>query len=188
MDTDLWLCPSLPTETLKWLSSLPILMQESFWWWQCSDRYITSLSTHLHTPFILFSLSLTSLMLSMDVKQHAYFYAHSTVQELCESRGGRPVLSVLKSLLVSVDVKQYWTLLIHWSQLVPNISTDICGHEALLHHHAHSEHRFPTMYTLAKRGWGEGWVGADIKAYLRWVSVPTHAFVSEGRWGMGGGG
>ena len=26
------LCPSLPTETLKWLSSLPILMRESFWW------------------------------------------------------------------------------------------------------------------------------------------------------------
>ena len=25
-------CPSLSTETLKWLSSLPILMQESFWW------------------------------------------------------------------------------------------------------------------------------------------------------------
>ena len=29
------------------------------------------------------------------------------VQELCESRGGRPELSVLTSLLVSVDVKQY---------------------------------------------------------------------------------
>ena len=27
------------------------------------------------------------------------------VQELCESRGGRPGLSVLRSLLVSVDVK-----------------------------------------------------------------------------------
>ena len=27
-------------ETLKWLSSQPILMQESFWWWQCSDRYM----------------------------------------------------------------------------------------------------------------------------------------------------
>ena len=40
VDTVLWLCPSLPTETLKRLSSLPILMQESFWWWQCSDRYI----------------------------------------------------------------------------------------------------------------------------------------------------
>ena len=34
---------------------------------------------------------------------------HSThiVQELCESRGGRPELSVLTGLLVSVDVKNY---------------------------------------------------------------------------------
>ena len=29
------------------------------------------------------------------------------VQELCESRGGRPGLSVLTSLLASVDVKIY---------------------------------------------------------------------------------
>ena len=29
------------------------------------------------------------------------------VQELCESRGGRPGLSVLTSLLASVDVKLY---------------------------------------------------------------------------------
>ena len=29
------------------------------------------------------------------------------VQELCESRGGRPGLSVLTSLTVSVDVNQY---------------------------------------------------------------------------------
>ena len=29
------------------------------------------------------------------------------VQELCESRGGRPGLSVLISLMVSVDVKQH---------------------------------------------------------------------------------
>ena len=50
------------------------------------------------------------------------------VQELCESRGGRPGLSVLTSLLVSVDVKLYWTMLQHWSQLVPNMSTDIWGH------------------------------------------------------------
>ena len=31
----------------------------------------------------------------------------NVVQELCESRGGRPGLSVLTSLLVSVDVKNY---------------------------------------------------------------------------------
>ena len=50
------------------------------------------------------------------------------VQELCESRGGRPELSVLTSLLVSVDVRIYWTVLRHWSQLVPNMSNDIWGH------------------------------------------------------------
>ena len=37
-------------ETLKWFSSLPILMQESFGWRQCSDRYITSLPLSL-PPF-----------------------------------------------------------------------------------------------------------------------------------------
>ena len=31
------------------------------------------------------------------------------VQELCEIRGGRAGLSVLTSLLVSVDVKLYWS-------------------------------------------------------------------------------
>ena len=32
------------------------------------------------------------------------------VQELCESRSGRPGLSALTSLLFSVDVKNYWTV------------------------------------------------------------------------------
>ena len=57
------------------------------------------------------------------------------VQELCESQGGCPGLSVLMSLTVYVDVKQHWTMLRHWSQFVSNTSTDIRGHEALLHHH-----------------------------------------------------
>ena len=54
----------------------------------------------------------------------------SIVQELCESPGGHPGLSILPSFLVSVDVKLYWTMLQHWSQLVPNMSTDIQGHQA----------------------------------------------------------
>ena len=44
------------------------------------------------------------------VKMHAFSRIFSNaiiVQELCESRGGRPGLSVLTSLLVSVDVKNY---------------------------------------------------------------------------------
>ena len=54
------------------------------------------------------NLSLICQLTSEDTKQH---FIHPTlvltVQELCESRGGRPGLSVLTSLLVSVDVKQY---------------------------------------------------------------------------------
>ena len=45
-------------------------MQESFWWWQCSDRHIISPpSPNLRTPF---SPSLISLMVSVDVKHHVY--------------------------------------------------------------------------------------------------------------------
>ena len=61
-------------------------------------------------------------------------YSCVRVQELCESRGGRPGLPVPTSLMVSVDVKQHWTMLRHWSQFVTNMSTDIRGHEALHHH------------------------------------------------------
>ena len=50
-----------------------------------------------------------------------YRVGNSTVscrvrQELCESAGGRPGLPVLMSLMVSVDVKQHWTLHTYWSQ------------------------------------------------------------------------
>ena len=34
-------------------------------------------------------------------------------QELCESQDGRPGLPVLASRMVSMDVKQYWTMLTH---------------------------------------------------------------------------
>ena len=49
---------------------------------------------------------------------------HNTTRTklLCESRGGRPGLSVLTSLTVSVEVKQHWTMFMHWSQFVPNKS------------------------------------------------------------------
>ena len=40
-------------------------------------------------------------------KSNAHMHTELIVQELCESRGGRPGLSVLTSLPVSVDVKLY---------------------------------------------------------------------------------
>ena len=82
MDTVLWLCPSLPTETLKWLSSLPILMQESLWWWQCSDRYRISLFAPTSTPPPPSSPSLISLVVSVDVKHHVYFLLHILLQSV----------------------------------------------------------------------------------------------------------
>ena len=49
----------------------------------------------------------STLMVSVDVKHHVYLLYSFIVQELCESRGGRPRMSILTSLLVSVDVKLY---------------------------------------------------------------------------------
>ena len=47
-------------------------------------------------------------MVYVDAKHHIYLItAVARVQELCESRGGRPGLSVLMSLTASVDVKQH---------------------------------------------------------------------------------
>ena len=112
MDTVLWLCPSLFIETLKWLSSLPILMQESFWRWQCSDRYILSLSPHLHTPFPPFSPSLISLTVSVDVKHHV----HSAVEadlvaflSRCARAGGTGCASPTTALSVATSWAARWS-------------------------------------------------------------------------------
>ena len=57
-------------ETLKWLSLLPILIQESFWWRQCCDMYIISLFPYHHTPP---PLPITNKpYVSVDVKHHVY--------------------------------------------------------------------------------------------------------------------
>ena len=50
-----------------------------------------------------FIFNLMSLALILEHEQSFFFI----VQELCESRGGRPGLTILTSLLVSMDVKIY---------------------------------------------------------------------------------
>ena len=77
---------------------------------------------------------------------------YTRVQELCESRGGCPGFSVLTSLMVSLDVKQYWTILMHWSQLVPNMSTDIRGHQATQQQRYTDSYRH-LLYSELKSGW-----------------------------------
>ena len=56
--------------------------------------------THIFIPFE--DREPTGLKVDIAVQPPGFI-----VQELCESRGGRPELSVLTSLLVSVDVKLY---------------------------------------------------------------------------------
>ena len=60
-----------------------------------------SLSVTAH-PILPELVTLVALFISMQLSIDTV-----VVQELCESRGGRPGLSVLTSLLVSVDVKNY---------------------------------------------------------------------------------
>ena len=50
---------------------------------------------------------MSSLESAVTDKDWEWGEVSDIVQELCESRGGRPELSVLTSLLVSVDVKNY---------------------------------------------------------------------------------
>ena len=65
-------------------------------------------------------------------KEEAYLRSCLMVQVLCESRGGRTGLSVLTNLLVSVDVKSYWTRLRHWSQPVPNLTSEDIKHQFII--------------------------------------------------------
>ena len=46
------ICPLTVNKTLNWLSSLPIVMQKSFWWWQRSVRYSCFPPTHLPYPHL----------------------------------------------------------------------------------------------------------------------------------------
>ena len=69
-------------------------------------RTVSAVEPSLSRPLPTLSPSLIGHLASVNVKQHERDI-RLIVQELCESRGGRPGLSVLTSLLVSVDVKLY---------------------------------------------------------------------------------
>ena len=67
---------------IKRLSSLPILMQESFWWWQWSDRYIYIIFLFPPPPYPLPHFS----MVSVDVKHHVYLLYTVKTSNLCSAR------------------------------------------------------------------------------------------------------
>ena len=78
--------PLTINETLKWLSLLTVLMQESFWWWQCNDRYLNIYNFPLpppRYPYPPFSLSLINFMVSVGVKHHVYFTIMTIIIKIC---------------------------------------------------------------------------------------------------------
>ena len=75
VDTVLWLCPSQSMK-IKMAFIAAHLKSGSFWWWRWSNKYVISLLPHLRTPFPLFSPSLISLMVSVDIKHHVYLLTY----------------------------------------------------------------------------------------------------------------
>ena len=107
---------SLPltiNETLKWLSSLPILMQESFRWWQCSDRYNYNLPLPAPPyrpppPPPTFSPTLISLMVSEDI-----ITMFTISEDLAQCHWGKLCLRTLITMFtIFEDLAQC-----HWGKL-----------------------------------------------------------------------
>ena len=99
----MWLC-------MKWYDMVHGCMvhTES---WECIEMAAVSHGTSC--KYITW-VDIQNLLIPINSKKLVTHWV-TIVQELCESQGGRPGLSVLTSRLVSVDVKIYWTLLQHWS-------------------------------------------------------------------------
>ena len=71
----------------------------------CRDK--THLLSRQNTSFVATNMCFSRQHVFVATKMILVADPALIVQELCESRGGRPRLSVLTSLLVSVDVKNY---------------------------------------------------------------------------------
>ena len=85
--------PLTVNETLTWISSLLILMQESFWLWHCSDRSPSSTTTiHPFPPPTPVSPSLISLIVSVDVKHHVYLLGHCELNSGCSYESAKSLL------------------------------------------------------------------------------------------------
>ena len=72
------------------------------------------------------------------------------VQELCESRGGRPGLSVLTSLLVSVDVKNYVGIG-HNLSLICHLTSEDIKHQLIIRSYALLTSSIPTRTQLTQK-------------------------------------
>ena len=73
------------------------------------SHHNNDVSNPRQNDFLFVCLLYTNILFKQD---HEFFgeihkFTYWVAQQLCESRGGRPGLSVLTSLLVSVNIKQH---------------------------------------------------------------------------------
>ena len=73
--------------------------------WRCVHSTLPSLRAAMARTALLKAGQ--TIIITIYIYMYMYTQGRFIVQEVCESRGGRPGLSVLTSLLVSVDVKLY---------------------------------------------------------------------------------
>ena len=85
-------------------------MQKSFWWWQCSDRYIISLFPPPPYPISLFSPSLISLMVFVDVKHHVYLLSKRSNKLNCKHRFTTSFLQIWREGAGKLASKETWCL------------------------------------------------------------------------------
>ena len=71
------------------------------------ERVVTAAEEQREVQYLLHTSTHPAPRLVSLTRLYSEYIHPFIVQELCESRGGRPGLSVLTSLLVSVDVKIY---------------------------------------------------------------------------------
>ena len=113
MDTVLWLCPSQINETLKWISSLPIFMQESFWWWQCSSSSIY-IYIYMGSSSVLVLIGSHSLCNSFVVNQFLFFTPNGenslcyTPKKQWEQYGGKKMFCLFFISKIYSHVTQKW--------------------------------------------------------------------------------
>ena len=106
-------------QLLCWTESLRQCPLHRCWWttWTTQSKRRPTCSAQLHLP------------------THDLFWAKLRVQLHLPPLRSLDLLISPGTLSVFVDVKLHWTVLRHWSQFVPDMSTDIRGHEPL--HHCH---------------------------------------------------
>ena len=121
---------------------------------------------HLRPP------SVRSNYISICIDNISLHFRHTEFRS-CVKVGvdGRPGLPVLMSRMVSVDLKQHWTMHTHWSQFVPNMST---RHPRTLSSTSSSSFRHSRRHRCVKQKTEQRYSSPEN---VFWLNTWTHMYI-----------